>query len=426
MQIGCNLRMASFETITRKPEARAPLRSRASASVQSLIDRIAFLYIPIASVLYVGDLLRQTRDRLTDGAGRAFGDDLINFWSGPYLAWHGRAAEIYDLSAFHAFQQSIVGEHIHVYEYSYPPMLLVLTLPLAFIPYIPALAVWLVGGWFAFYRALRMALPQGRTWLYALATPAVFVNAMAGQNGTWTAALFGAGLGLLDRRPILAGGLLGLLIYKPQCGILIPIALVAGGRWRTLLAAAATAGGLTAIAAIWLGPEIFSGFLRQAALVREFFLEDGTGIWHRSVSVFVAARRLGADVPVAYVVQAVTAAVAALVVAAVWFGSASFGIRNAILLLGSCLAIPYLQDYDLVFGALIVAWLAQDEHIGQAGKIPLLLASAALIAIPLLSAPLARLTGLELAPLFILPLFVITAKCGLSEALCQRAAQPRV
>jgi arabinofuranan 3-O-arabinosyltransferase len=417
--------MASSETIMQEPSARAPLRSRASASVRSLIDRIAFFYIAIAAVLYVTYLLRQAHDRLTDGAGRAFGDDLINFWAGPYLAWHGRAAEIYNLSAFHVFEQSIVGQHIHVYEYSYPPMLLVLTLPLAFIPYIPALAVWLVGGWLAFYRALRVAMPQGRVWLYALATPAVFVNAMAGQNGTWTAALFGAGLGLLDRRPLMAGGCLGLLIYKPQCGILIPIALVAGGRWRALLAAAATAGGLTAIAAIWLGPDIFGDFLRQAALIREFFLEDGTGIWHRSVSVFVAARRLGADVPAAYVVQTVTAAVAALVVAAVWFSSASAGIRNAILLLGSCLAIPYLQDYDLVFGALIVAWLVQDEAIAQADKIPLFFASAALITIPLLSAPLARLTGLELAPLFILPLFVITATCGLAEPLRRYAAQAR-
>jgi arabinofuranan 3-O-arabinosyltransferase len=411
---------------TQEASARMPFRSRASGSLQSLIDRIAFFYIPVASVLYVTDLLRQTHDHLTDGAGRSFGDDLVNFWSGPYLAWHGRAAEIYDLSAFHAFQQSIVGEHIHVYDYSYPPMLLVLTLPLAFIPYVPALAIWLVGGWFAFYRALRMALPQRRAWLYALATPAVFVNAMSGQNGTWTAALFGAGLGLLDRQPVLAGGLLGLLIYKPQCGILIPIALLAGGRWRAFFAAAAVAGGLTAVTAIWLGPGIFGDFLRQANLIRELSLEDGTGVWHRSVSVFVAARRLGADIPLAYAVQAITTIFAALVVAAVWFRSASFGIRNATLLLGTCLATPYFQDYDLVFGALIVVWLAQDAEIAQAHKIPLFLACAALIVIPLLSAPLARLTDLELAPLFILPLFFMIAKWQLSDPLRRRAAEIRI
>ena len=293
--------------------------------------------------------------------------------------------------------------------------MLVLTLPLAFIPYVPALGVWLAAGWFVFYRALWLAMPRGHSWLYALATPAVFVNAMAGQNGTWTAALFGAGLGLLDRRPIVAGGCLGLLIYKPQLGILIPIALIAGQRWRALGAAAATSVGLVAVAAIWLGPEIFSDYLRQLAVLRQVILEDGSGVWHRMVSVFVTARRLGADVPMAYVVQAIAAGFAALAVAAVWFRGASPGIRNATLLLGTCLATPYLQDYDLVFSTLIVVWLVQDEDIQQTPRFLLLLASAALLVIPLFSAPLARLTGLELAPLFILPLFAIATMCGLSD-----------
>jgi len=48
---------------------------------------------------------------------------------------------------------------------------------------------------------------------------AVFINAVGGQNSTWTAALFG-------------GGLLGLLIYKPQLGLLIPVTLLAGRHWR--------------------------------------------------------------------------------------------------------------------------------------------------------------------------------------------------
>ncbi|WP_029586365.1 glycosyltransferase 87 family protein [Bradyrhizobium sp. URHD0069] len=60
---------------------------------------------------------------------------------------------------------------------------------------------------------------------------AVFINAVGGQNSTWTAALFGGGLSPLERRPLLAGGLLGLLIYKPQLGLLIPVAL-AGRHWR--------------------------------------------------------------------------------------------------------------------------------------------------------------------------------------------------
>src|SRR5258707_10279692 len=105
-------------------------------------------------------------------------------------------------------------------------------MPLGLMAYVPALLAWLAAGWYAFYRALRLAMPGQGTLLLALAAPAVFINAVGGQNGTWTAALFGGGLGLLERRPLLAGGLLGLLIYKPQLGLLIPVALLAGRHWR--------------------------------------------------------------------------------------------------------------------------------------------------------------------------------------------------
>jgi len=379
------------------------------------LKRLARIFIAMAVVGYFIDLLRQTRDNLTDGSGRPFGDDFINFWSGPYLAWHHRAAEIYNLMALHTFEQGIVGQNLQDYHYSYPPTLLVLMAPFAFFPYLPGLAIWLVSGWYAFYRALRLAMPKGGAFLLAAATPAVFVNMIGAQNGTWTAALFGAGLGLLDRQPIVAGACLGLLVYKPQLGLLIPLALVAGRRWRALAAAAVTAAALIAIAALCFGPDIYSDYLRQLARLRQFILEGGVGVWYRMISVFVAARRLGADVPAAYAVQAVFAVIAALAVAAAWFRDASFGIRNALLILGTCMATPYLQDYDMVFGALVVVWLWQDADVrAQIPESPLFLASAALLLIPLFSSGLAKVTDLQLGTLSFIPLFFIAAKCGLA------------
>jgi arabinofuranan 3-O-arabinosyltransferase len=396
-----------------KAGAAAPLRAPLIPRAE-LIEKVARCYIAVAAVIYVFDLLRQTHRGLTNGAGRPFGDDFINFWSAPFLAWHHRAAEIYNFEAFHLFEQSVVGGPLQDYHYSYPPMALLLTAPLAFIPYVPGLALWVAGGWYAFYRALRLAMPAGRTLFFALATPAVFVNAVGGQNGSWNAALLGAGLGLLDRMPIVAGGCLGLLIYKPQLGILIPVALLCGRRWRALAAAAAIAAILILAAATAFGPDIFADYLRQAIVLRHVILEDGTGVWHRMVSVFVGARRLGASVPLAYAVQALVGGAAALAVAAVWYRDASFGVRNATLLLGTCLATPYLQDYDLVFGALVVAWLNGDEAARRMPEAPLFFASAALLLIPLFASSLAHVTGVELAPLFVLPLFVIAVRCGLA------------
>ena len=153
---------------------------------------IARSFVAVAAAIYLYDLFQQTRDHFTNGMGRPFGDDFINFWSGAYLAVHGHAAEDYDPAAFHAFQRTIAGAQLEGYLYIYPPVLLVLTPPLGFVPYIPALVLWLSAGWFVFYRALPLALPGGGALLLALATPAVFINTIAGQNGTWTAALSAA------------------------------------------------------------------------------------------------------------------------------------------------------------------------------------------------------------------------------------------
>jgi hypothetical protein len=121
--------MALFDSLmgARKSGAMALFRRHAAVPSPALIDKVARCYIAVAVVAYLVDLLRQTRDGLTDGMGRPFGDDFINFWAGPFLAWHQRSAEIYNFSAFHAFEQSVVGASLMGYHYSYPPTLLLLS-----------------------------------------------------------------------------------------------------------------------------------------------------------------------------------------------------------------------------------------------------------------------------------------------------------
>ncbi|MBV40625.1 MAG: hypothetical protein CMM23_18540 [Rhodospirillaceae bacterium] len=75
-----------------------------------------------------------------------------------------------------------------------------------------------------------------------LLAPSSFVNVFLGQNGFFTAALALSGFTLLPRRSILAGVMFGLLTFKPHLGIMIPIALLAMGNWRAIMAASLTAG----------------------------------------------------------------------------------------------------------------------------------------------------------------------------------------
>ncbi|HEX3439026.1 MAG TPA: hypothetical protein VHT93_01660, partial [Pseudolabrys sp.] len=145
-------------------------------------------------------------------------------------------------------------------------------------------------------------------------------------------------------------------------------------------------------------------------------LEDGTGVWNRFVSVFVAARLLGASVETAYVVQAFTGLIACAAVAVVWWRAVPAGIKNAVLVLGTCLATPYLQDYDMVFGAIVVAWLMAQPLASFGSERRLLAVCALILAVPLAASALVKLTGLVFGPLFILPAFVLAVRAGLAPA----------
>jgi hypothetical protein len=73
-----------------------------------------------------------------------------------------------------------------------------------------------------------------------------------------TAALFGAATLLIDGRPVPAGLLFGMLCYKPHLGLLIPVALAAGRRWRAFTAAVAAVLGLCAFSAVLFGVDTWS------------------------------------------------------------------------------------------------------------------------------------------------------------------------
>lgn len=371
--------------------------------MQSRLRAIAISWCAIAPVIYAVDLMAP---RLFDGtrAGRPLGDDFINYWSAAWLAFHGRVAEIYDWDAFHVFETGVAGAPIDFYHYSYPPILLVLTAPLAALPYAPGLFAWLASGWCALYAALRVASPTQGLWL-ALATPAILVNAVGGQNGTWTAALLGGGLTLLERRPILAGALFGCLAYKPQMGLLLPLALAAGGYWPTIAAAAAMVVALFAASVLLFGIGLWAEYLENVGVLRELILEDGTGVWHRMMSVFVAIRRIGADVTAAYAIQFVMALLVALVVVLLWRRrDCPAALKYAALVLGTCLATPYLQDYDLVVGAFVAVWICQV----MPDRPRLALASAGgVLLLPLFGASLARMTGFAVGPVVLMPAFAV-------------------
>ncbi len=351
-----------------------------------------------------------------DPTGKPIGTDFLGFWAAGRMALDGHATEAYDADLHATAAQHALpwkpGQQAPFVPYLYPPTFLMAAAALALLPYGAALALWLTATLPLYLASTRAILPGAL--MAALAFPAVFLNLAHGQTGFLSAGLLGGGLLLLDRRPWTSGILFGLLAYKPQFGVLIPLALLLGGYWRTIVAAA-----LTIIAtvgcslALW-GDGPWRAFIATLQTVGGYGLENSSDGLEKLQSVFAAVRLLGGNVQIAWAFQAAFACIGAAAVVWIWRQSASAAIRGTVLATASLMLTPYLFDYDLVILALSLAWLvSRGLEIGfRPWERALLLATWLL---PLLSRLMGKYLHLPLAPLAMLLLLYLALK---SHARC--------
>ena len=356
-------------------------------------------------------------DGLIDRNGKPIGTDFSNVYAAGSLTWQGRPADAYEPSLQHAAEKAVfAGREVPFYGWHYPPFFFAVAVLVAAVPYAWGLSIWLVASFAAYLAAIRAILPRPETLLIAAAFPAVFINIGHGQNGFLTAALLGGALHWLDRRPWLAGVLIGLLAYKPQFGVLIPVALIASARWNVIGAAIATIAALVALSFATLGAGVWHAFADSMNFTQTVVLEQGGTGWEKIQSIFSAARMWGANVSTAYAIQGTLLATLAASIAWLWHSDAAFELKAASLAAGSLLATPYVLDYDLVVLALAIAFLARHglRHGFRDFEISLL---AAAWIVPLLSRGIAGSTGI---PLGLMVLFAIYAAI-LRRAVLDRA-----
>ncbi len=291
-----------------------------------------------------------------DGSGMP--SDFVNVWAAGRLVLAGHAAAAYDWPIHKLAEEAAVGHRFDGYfGWHYPPTFLFVAAALSLLTYATAYAVWVFGTFPAYLAAIRAIIGDRVGYLLAAAFPAVLANFIVGQNGFLTAGLVGGALVLLERRPILAGVLLGLLTYKPHLGLLFPIALVAGGYWRAFFTAALVA--MLMAAASWLafGGDTWHAFFASIGHTSQAFLSEGWADWSKLQTAFGLTRTLGGGEALAWTVQAVVALVTAGAVATLWRSRVGYEIKAAALGAGAMLATPYLYMYDLVVLAVPLAFL---------------------------------------------------------------------
>src|SRR5664280_1374217 len=381
--------------------------------------RLVALALLAATVIGAGFLIA-TSDGLNDRFGRPLGTDFSNVYAAGTFVLDGNPAAPFDPARQYAREQAIFGQATPFYGWHYPPFFLGLAAALATMPYWLALIVWqgvtLVLYVLSIRATLGSVLARNHMWLLlALAFPAVFINLGQAHNGFLTAALFAAALTQLDKRPWLAGILIGCLAYKPQFGLLIPLVLIATGRRRVFAAAAVTVAVMTIAVTLAFGVDVWSAFLATGKFTRTVVLEQGGTGWYKIQSVFSWVRMWGGGLALAYAAQGTVILAVAAALIWLWRSPAAFPLKAAGLLIGSLLATPYSLDYDLMLLAPAIAYLALDGFARGFGAYEKTIL-AALWIVPLVARSVPQATLIPLAVPVMLLAFVLLLRRAMKEA----------
>jgi hypothetical protein len=250
----------------------------------------------------------------------------------------------------------------------YPPYTLLLAIPFALLPWWLNYVSFQLLSFTGLMAALRLWQANGRVgWLLpagVILCPATAFTIGAGQNSFFSASLVIAGIYFMHRRQLAAGALIGLLAFKPQLAVLLPVALAASGAWIAFVAAGATVAALLAFSLVVPGVELWRGWLH-------FFLGDPAfGVWENEgrihgQSVYTCLHLLGVPDGAANIGQLLALLFAAACVWRAFRGSLAPAEQLAVLLCGMMLGAAHLGNYDAIMLG-VAAMLVLQQGLARA------------------------------------------------------------
>ena len=313
---------------------------------------------------------------LRDRGGVIKGADFIHLYTLGSVALQHKAAELYDADAQAQLAAHRVPGAAGVrYIPLYPPQVSIFFAPLANLPYLPALIIWLTLSSMVYgccCYTLWRACPNlrdrsGIVLLLALAFPGFFHLIVWGQTSAIALACFTAAFFFLrDERPFLAGLALGCLIFKPQLGIAAAVVFVSMRAWRVIAGSLVAAVLQLAVPVVYYSAGSLRAWIHAIRTVAYDIpvLEPRLYQTH-SLRTFWTMLMPSADL--ALVLYLLSGLLILGLTIAVWSRKPSppLGLRYSSLLLASMLLAPHLIVYDLAILApaflLLADWLLSQR-----------------------------------------------------------------
>ncbi|MBS1806217.1 MAG: DUF2029 domain-containing protein [Acidobacteria bacterium] len=307
---------------------------------------------------------------LKDREGQLKGADFLHV----YVL--GNIARIHDGSMLYdAGRQAALGVRLihqdpgEAYLPVYGPQYSLIFRPLAGLPYGVAAATWMITSALVYFLCCGLLLKacprlkdcRSTIFILAAAFPGFFYLIASGQNSILALIAFTAAFFCFRARTPLAAGLaIGLLMYKPQFGVMAAVVFVLTLEWRVILGALITGVGQLAAGAAYYGKPAIDAYFEQLV-----HMNQNASALEPHIERMHSLRAFWSLLLPWHAVSSLLYAVTALTVIAItvwcWRSETPVELRYAIFLLGSALVDPHLTDYDLVM--LMPAFLVIGDRI---------------------------------------------------------------
>lgn len=343
----------------------------------------------LALILYLGAIAVSLN--LADHRGVSIRNDFAVFWAAAKLALDGSAIAAFDWRSILAAQSLTYHNGEYIYYWLYPPSLHIVISPLGAMGFTPAFALFTLAGLLLYSRSLAIwcrDCAAART--LAFASPAVAAAVFFGNLALiWVAVLLLALRDLRDGHDLRSGILIALLTVKPQLGVLIPVALLAGGHWRAFRSATVTVTAIVGVTIAVFGIGYWVEFATAVGQMSDIIAHAKTSpdlahmsrITRTMITWYAFAREIGVGSHVALTLQLAVLLAAASSVWTVWSGPARFESKAAVLCLATLLCTPYAFQYELVL-AVAAAFLLSIAGAWQWREGRLVVAALWLLPVP--------------------------------------------
>jgi Glycosyltransferase family 87 len=366
---------------------------------------------------------------LMDRAGNIKFQDFLQFYISARLIAKGRSSELFDQKIATDELQAIVHQPTRVrLPTVYGPQVALLFLPLARFPFLVAASTWagisvllyfLCVHWL-WKSCLHLRQYSGIVAILAVCFPPFFHFFVRGQISVLVLAAFSAAFfAFRSGNNWLAGATLGLLAFKPQFLVAIPLVFLFSSAWKALAGLVISVFAQLSLATIYFGAAVMRAYFDTLWHISRWINTAEPGVAQAQMHSLRSFWVLLVPWPkVALILYALSSIVVLVISTASWKSQGALALRFSALVFAAVLINPHLFVYDLLVLAPPLLLLA-DWAIGHADRysylpdlyLPAQISVLVYLAfvLPLLG-PLTVWTHLQLS----VPVFVAIQAVGLS------------